>query len=75
MQIKSISKKASVENKKYSLTIHYRNVTEGKLHSEIMTESFKIIKSFGWRPNKANMAVEAKPNIDWNKGMNRSLLI
>lgn len=69
LQIKKISKKASIENKRYSLTVHYRNVTEEKLHPEIISQSFATIKSFGWRPNQANMAVEAKPNIDWNKGM------
>lgn len=46
-------------------------MTEERLHSKIISEAFTIITSFGWRPNEGHMAVEAKPDIDWNKGMNQ----
>lgn len=75
LQMSKISKKVSVENKKYSLTVHYRNETKDTLYPQIISEAYRIIKNFGWRPNQGNKAVEAKPDIDWHKGMNLSSLI
>ncbi|XP_055682738.1 uncharacterized protein LOC129789737 isoform X1 [Lutzomyia longipalpis] len=58
---------AWVENKKASLTFHYRNVPEN-LHTDLKAEVRKTIESYGFRANQAHMAIEAKPPVEWNKG-------
>lgn len=65
---------AWVENKKYTLTVHYRNVTDEEVQDRIKREAFKIIESNGWRPSHGHKNVEAKPPIDWNKGTFNCLL-
>ncbi|XP_055710062.1 uncharacterized protein LOC129805864 isoform X2 [Phlebotomus papatasi] len=59
---------AWVENKKASLTFHYRNVP-AELQNELKEEVKKTVKGFGFRANQAHMAIEAKPPVEWNKGM------
>lgn len=58
---------AWVENKKQSLTFHYRDVPEidQPTYKERATS---IIESHGYVANLAHAAVEAKPPVIWNKG-------
>lgn len=58
---------AWVENKKYSLTFHYRDVPVSDQESYRRRAS-DIIQSYGFVPNAAHAAVEAKPPVVWNKG-------
>lgn len=58
---------AWIEDKKFSLTFHYRAVCEDQ-HSTIRQEAIDIIKSFGYKANQAHCAIEAKPPVEWNKG-------
>ncbi|XP_059618854.1 uncharacterized protein LOC132263214 isoform X2 [Phlebotomus argentipes] len=58
---------AWVENKKASLTFHYRNVP-ANLHGALKEDVRKTVESFGFRANQAHMAIEAKPPVEWNKG-------
>lgn len=58
---------AWVEDKKYSLTFHYRQVPP-ELHKELITRASDIVKNRGFNPSPAHMAVEAKPPLSWNKG-------
>ncbi|XP_049314526.1 uncharacterized protein LOC105228751 [Bactrocera dorsalis] len=58
---------AWVEDKKVSLTFHYRHVPADS--AEHYRQAAKaIIESHGFRANQAHMAVEAKPPVNWNKG-------
>ncbi|XP_004536200.1 probable trehalose-phosphate phosphatase C [Ceratitis capitata] len=58
---------AWVEDKKLSLTYHYRD-TPPALVDELKNAARQIIESHGFRANQAHMAVEAKPPVNWNKG-------
>ncbi|XP_055372179.1 uncharacterized protein LOC129606099 [Condylostylus longicornis] len=55
------------EDKLVSLTFHYRDVPE-EMMDDIKTEAIKIIKSYGFKPNQAHYAIEAKPPVNWHKG-------
>uniref|UniRef100_A0A0A1WFB8 Trehalose 6-phosphate phosphatase n=1 Tax=Zeugodacus cucurbitae TaxID=28588 RepID=A0A0A1WFB8_ZEUCU len=58
---------AWVEDKKVSLTFHYRDVAADA--AEQYKQAAKaIIESHGFRANQAHMAIEAKPPVNWNKG-------
>lgn len=59
---------AWVENKKVSLTFHYRQV-DPKLVPKLEARSKQIIESYGYRANQAHAAIEGKPPIQWNKGL------
>ncbi|XP_053697542.1 uncharacterized protein LOC128744506 [Sabethes cyaneus] len=59
---------AWVENKKVSLTFHYRQV-DPKLVPQLEADAKRIIESYGYRANMAHAAVEGKPPITWNKGL------
>ncbi|EDS32887.1 trehalose-6-phosphate synthase 1 [Culex quinquefasciatus] len=59
---------AWVEDKKVSLTFHYRQV-DAKLVPELEVRAKQIIESYGYRANQAHAAVEGKPPIKWNKGL------
>lgn len=61
---------AWVENKKYSLTFHYRDVTDIDQES-YRNRAMNIIEAYGFVPNPAHKAVEAKPPVIWNKGKKR----
>ncbi|KAG5684051.1 hypothetical protein PVAND_013302 [Polypedilum vanderplanki] len=56
-----------VENKKFSVTFHFRAVPE-KDHEKINNEAKEIIEKFGYRANPAHCAIEAKPPVVWHKG-------
>uniref|UniRef100_A0A182J5H5 Trehalose 6-phosphate phosphatase n=1 Tax=Anopheles atroparvus TaxID=41427 RepID=A0A182J5H5_ANOAO len=57
-----------VENKRVSLTFHFREA-EQKYIPEMAARATEIIESYGYRANPAHAAVEAKPPIEWNKGL------
>lgn len=65
---------AWVENKKVSLTFHYRQV-DPKLVPEMEARAKQIIESYGYRANQAHCAVEGKPPIKWNKGLAAELIL
>ncbi|XP_053961577.1 uncharacterized protein LOC128865355 isoform X1 [Anastrepha ludens] len=56
-----------VEDKKVSLTYHYRDVPADVSEQQKQT-AIRIIESHGFRASQAHEAVEAKPPVDWNKG-------
>lgn len=58
---------AWVENKKQSLTFHYRDVPEID-QPTYKARAISIIESYGFVANSAHAAVEAKPPVIWNKG-------
>lgn len=58
---------AWVEDKRVSITFHYREAP-AELHEELRKKATEIIQSHGYRANQAHFAVEAKPPVEWNKG-------
>ncbi|XP_055921056.1 uncharacterized protein LOC129952489 isoform X2 [Eupeodes corollae] len=58
---------AWVEDKKVSLTYHYRD-TASELVEQQKQEAIEIIKRHGFSANQAHAAIEAKPPVNWNKG-------
>ncbi|EDW87761.1 probable trehalose-phosphate phosphatase C [Drosophila yakuba] len=58
---------AWVEDKKVSLTYHYRD-TPVELKDQQKQLASEICKKFGFRANQAHEAIEAKPPVNWNKG-------
>ncbi|XP_031628242.1 probable trehalose-phosphate phosphatase 3 [Contarinia nasturtii] len=58
--------RAFVEDKKYSLTFHYRNVKKGE-YEFFKNKAKRAIESYGFKAEDALLAVEGKPPIDWNK--------
>lgn len=58
---------AWIENKKASLTFHYRE-TPKELQEEFRINATKIIENYGYIANLAHCAIEAKPPVQWNKG-------
>lgn len=58
---------AWVENKKQSLTFHYRDVPESEQQS-CKIRATAIIQKYGFLANLAHAAVEAKPPVVWHKG-------
>ncbi|KAL7032333.1 hypothetical protein ACKWTF_007290 [Chironomus riparius] len=67
-ELENICRKGAwVENKKFSLTFHYRAVPDDE-HDIIRDEARKIIESHGYAANQAHCAIEAKPPVVWHKG-------
>ncbi|XP_075153943.1 uncharacterized protein LOC142227349 isoform X3 [Haematobia irritans] len=58
---------AWVEDKRVSLTYHYRDTPLDIKESQKQV-AIKIIESYGFRANQAHEAIEAKPPVNWNKG-------
>lgn len=56
-----------MENKKQSLTFHYRDVPEVD-QATYKERATSIIEAHGYVANPAHAAVEAKPPVVWNKG-------
>lgn len=67
LKLKVARQGAWVENKKASLTFHYREVPT-ELQATLHAEAEAIILSLGFIANRAHCAVEAKPAVNWNKG-------
>ncbi|XP_016925538.2 trehalose-phosphate phosphatase isoform X1 [Drosophila suzukii] len=59
--------KAWVEDKKVSLTYHYRD-TPVELKDQLKKLATEICQKYGFRANQAHEAIEAKPPVNWNKG-------
>jgi len=59
--------KAWVEDKRVSLTYHYRD-TPIEIKEPQKQTAIKIIEKYGFRANQAHEAIEAKPPVNWNKG-------
>lgn len=58
---------AWVEDKRVSLTYHYRDADED-IDDDKKKEVIAMIESHGYKANIARRAIEAKPPIKWNKG-------
>ncbi|XP_053672902.1 uncharacterized protein LOC128723208 [Anopheles nili] len=58
-----------VENKRVSITFHFREITDQKYVPEMAARAKEIIESYGYRANPAHASVEGKPPIQWNKGL------
>lgn len=58
---------AWVEDKRVSLTYHYRDVPV-EISETQKQEAIRIIEKYGFRANQAVEAVEAKPPVNWHKG-------
>lgn len=56
-----------MENKRQSLTFHYRDVPADQ-QENCRTRATAIIQKYGFLANLAHAAVEAKPPVVWNKG-------
>ncbi|CAG9860345.1 unnamed protein product [Phyllotreta striolata] len=65
---------AWIENKGASLTFHFRECPESK-RAEIESGARKIIEEAGFKVGNAHMALEARPQVDWNKGTVAVLLL
>lgn len=59
---------AWVENKGPLLTFHYRE-TPVNLREPMIAKARKLIEKFGFHAHEAHCAIEAKPPVQWNKGM------
>ncbi len=49
------------------MTYHYQEVP-AELQEKVRDEAASIIKRYGYVPNPAHYALEAKPPVEWNKG-------
>ncbi|XP_011190012.2 uncharacterized protein LOC105216943 isoform X2 [Zeugodacus cucurbitae] len=58
---------AWIEDKKVSLTYHYRDVP-ADISEEQKQLAIRIVEKHGFRANQAHEAIEAKPPVNWNKG-------
>lgn len=58
---------AWVEDKRVSITFHYREAP-AELHEEMRKLATEIITSHGYNAHQAHFAVEGKPPVQWNKG-------
>lgn len=56
-----------LEDKKISLTFHYRHAPKEKQEAQIET-AVRLIESYGYIVLKAHGAVEGRPPVDWHKG-------
>lgn len=63
-----------IENKKTSLTVHYREAPEEE-HDAIVERATQIIEYHGYTANPAHKAIEAKPPVQWNKGKAAELIL
>ncbi|EDV99221.1 probable trehalose-phosphate phosphatase J [Drosophila grimshawi] len=58
---------AWVEDKRVSLTYHYRDTPVG-LKDEQKKLATEISQNYGFRVSQAHEAIEVKPPVNWNKG-------
>ena len=59
---------AWVENKGPLLTFQYRE-TPIELRPTMISKATELIESFGFKAFDENCAIEAKPPVQWNKGI------
>lgn len=52
------------------LTFHYRE-TPVNLRAPMIEKAKKLIEKFGFNAHEAHCAIEAKPPVQWNKGIYR----
>lgn len=62
---------AWVENKGPLLTFHYRD-TPTELRPAMIEKARTLIQSFGFTAYESQCALEAKPPVQWNKGIKLS---
>lgn len=67
LQENAAKNNAWVEDKKMSLTFHYRAVPVN-MKEDIKQTANRIIEKHGYIPNPAHECIEAKPPVIWNKG-------
>jgi len=67
LKAKACQNKAWVEDKRVSLSYHYRE-TPLELKESQKQMVIKIIESYGFRANPSHEGIEATPPINWNKG-------
>jgi len=58
---------AWVEDKKISVTYHYKGVTD-KLKQKLVDEAKSLIKAHGFQIIETPYALEGKPRVNWDKG-------
>lgn len=58
---------AWVEDKKISVTYHYKGVTD-KLKTKLIAEAKGLIQSHGFQLIETPYALEGKPRVNWDKG-------
>jgi trehalose-6-phosphatase len=56
-----------VEHKDSTLTFQYRNLPE-ELRPKTLTKAAEIIAKYKYRCSEADLSLEAKPAVDWDKG-------
>lgn len=67
LQENAVKNNAWVEDKRISLSFHYRAVPVN-MKEAIKQEAKRIIEKHGYTANAAHEALEAKPPVVWNKG-------
>lgn len=58
---------AWVEDKKISVTYHYKGVTD-KLKAKLIAEAKGLIQAHGFQLIETPYALEGKPRVNWDKG-------
>lgn len=56
-----------MEDKKISVTYHYKGVTD-KLKAKLIAEAKGLIQSHGFQLIETPYALEGKPRVNWDKG-------
>lgn len=65
---------AWVEDKKISVTYHYKGVND-KLKSKLVEDAKKIIKDHGFQLIETPYALEGKPRVNWDKGEGAKMIL
>lgn len=56
-----------IEDKIYSLSFHYRQVSDD-LQEQARMEAIEVINKYSFKASPAHFAVEGKPPVEWHKG-------
>lgn len=56
-----------MEDKKISVTYHYKGVTD-KLKAKLIAEAKGLIQAHGFQLIETPYALEGKPRVNWDKG-------
>ncbi|XP_064541905.1 uncharacterized protein LOC135430977 [Drosophila montana] len=65
---------AWVEDKKISVTYHYKGVTD-KLKAKLIAEAKGLIQSHGFQLIETPYALEGKPRVNWDKGEGAKMIL